>query len=64
MKENYVTIDGAVFRPGTYQLEKSPTLRDLVMQADSLLPEVYVKRADITRTHPDSTIEVLHVDLG
>ncbi|MGA7159612.1 MAG: polysaccharide biosynthesis/export family protein, partial [Bacteroidota bacterium] len=33
-KENYVMIEGAVFRPGTYQLEKAPTLRDLVMQAD------------------------------
>ncbi len=63
-KENYVMIEGAVFRPGTYQLEKASTLRDLVMQADSLLPETYLKRADITRTHLDSTIEVLHVDLG
>ncbi len=63
-KENYVIIDGAVFRPGTYQLEKVPTLRDLIMQADSLLPDAYVKRADITRLHLDSTLEVLHVDLG
>ena len=63
-KENYVMIEGAVFRPGTYQLEKAPTLRDLVMQADSLLPEAYLKRADITRMHLDSTLEVLHVDLG
>lgn len=63
-KENYVTIDGAISRPGTYQLEKVHTLRDLVMQADSLLPEAYIKRADITRTYPDSTLEVIHVDLG
>ena len=63
-KDNYVTIDGAISRPGTYQLEKVHTLFDLVMQADSLLPEAYLKRADITRTYPDSTLEVLHVDLG
>ncbi|MGA9405722.1 MAG: SLBB domain-containing protein [Bacteroidota bacterium] len=63
-KENYVMIEGAVFRPGTYQLEKAPTIRDLVIQADSLLPETYLKRADITRVHLDSTVEVLHVDLG
>ena len=64
LKENYVTIDGAVFRPGTYQLEEVPTLRDLVIQADSLLPDAYVKRADIMRTRRDSTLEMIHVDLS
>ncbi|HTR80591.1 MAG TPA: SLBB domain-containing protein [Bacteroidota bacterium] len=61
---NFVTVDGSVYRPGRYQLEKVPMLRDLVIAADSLRPEAYLNRADITRMHPDSTLEVLHVDLG
>jgi protein involved in polysaccharide export with SLBB domain len=63
LQKNYVVIDGAVYRPDRYQLEKEETLRDLIVQADSLLPEAYLKRADITRTFPDSTIQMIHVDL-
>jgi len=61
---NYVDVEGAVRRPGTYQLEKVPRLRDVIMAADSLRPDAYLKRADVRRTRPDSTLEVLHVDLG
>jgi protein involved in polysaccharide export with SLBB domain len=52
-KENFVTIDGAVYRPGTYQKDKIKTVKDLIMAADNLLPEVYTDRGEITRTYPD-----------
>lgn len=61
---NFVSIEGAVTRPGSYQLEKVQTLRDLVIEADSLLPEAYLGRADIIRTRPDFTLEAINVDLG
>ncbi len=61
---NFVTIDGAVYKPGRYQLDKVATLRDLIVAADTLRPEAYTKRADITRIHPDSTLEVIHVNLA
>jgi polysaccharide export outer membrane protein len=61
---NLVAIEGAVYRPGKYQLEKVPKFRDLIVAADSLRPEAYPNRADITRMHPDSTLEVIHVNLA
>jgi polysaccharide export outer membrane protein len=60
---NYVTIQGDVYRPGTYQLEKVRTLRDLILAADSLRNDVYLKRADITRTLPDSSLVMINVNL-
>ena len=63
LKLNFVSLKGAVVRPGSYQLEKVPTLRDLVLAADSLLPEAYLERADILRTRPDFTLEAIRVNL-
>jgi len=59
LKRNSVVIMGAVKRPGTYQLEKAPTLRDLIMNADSLVPEAYTLKGDLIRTHPDSTRQAM-----
>jgi protein involved in polysaccharide export with SLBB domain len=63
-QKNYVTIDGAVWRPGRYQLEKVPTILDLILAADSLHPTVYMDRADIMRTDPDKHLIAIHVDLN
>ena len=63
-RENYVVIQGAVYRPGTYQKDKVHTVKDLVVAADSLLPEAYLNRAEITRTYPDQRREALHINLG
>ena len=63
-KENYVKIDGAVWRPGTYQLEKVPTVRDLIEEADSLMPEAYMDRAKLVRTYDDYHTDVFYIDLN
>ena len=60
---NLVSISGSVLRPGTYQLEKAPTLRDLILKADSLLPDAYLTRADIMRTHPDKKLELIRINV-
>ena len=62
--ENYVTIDGAVYRPGTYALEKVSNISELIKESYGLLPEAYLGKADITRTRPDETKEFLTFDLG
>ncbi len=58
-KENYVVIEGAVYRPGMYQKEKVKTVRDLIRAADNLLPEVYSDRGEITRTYLDKRREII-----
>jgi protein involved in polysaccharide export with SLBB domain len=63
-KENYVNIDGAVWKPGTYQLEKVHTIKDLIEEADSLMPDAYMDRAKLVRTYEDYHTDVFYVDLN
>ncbi|MFA6456849.1 MAG: SLBB domain-containing protein [Bacteroidota bacterium] len=64
MVKNYATISGAVYRPGTYQLQPKMRLMDLIILADSLQPYSYLQRADILRTRPDKTLQSIQVDLS
>lgn len=61
---NYVNINGAVYRPGSYELEKVPRISDLIKAAYGILPEAYIEKADIIRTRPDLTFEFLTFNLG
>jgi protein involved in polysaccharide export with SLBB domain len=61
--ENRVTIKGAVFRPGEYQLDKGLTLSDLVDKAAGLKEDAFGGRAVITRLKPDNTTEIVAVNL-
>lgn len=60
---NYLVIQGAVLRPGTYQYSTSKRLSDLVYEAEGVLPEAYLGKADIFRTRPDETYQYVSVDL-
>ncbi len=62
--KNYVTITGAIYRPGTYELETARTVRDLIKKAYGLKPEAFLGKADILRTRPDKTFEFITFDLG
>jgi protein involved in polysaccharide export with SLBB domain len=62
-KENYVNIEGAVWMPGTYQLETVPTIKDLILKADSLSPEAYMDRAKLIRTYLDERQDVFYINL-
>lgn len=62
--ENYVKISGAIYRPGTFELEKVPFVKDLVKEAYGALPDVFLGKADVIRTKPDSTREFITFDLG
>ena len=49
----YVAVTGNVFRPGSYQLSDSTSIRDLIKVAGGLKPGTYMERAEIVR-HADS----------
>ncbi|BBE50249.1 Polysialic acid transport protein KpsD [Ferriphaselus amnicola] len=44
----YVDLTGAVKRPGRYGFKPGMMLRDLIASKDSLLPESYLKRVEVT----------------
>ncbi len=62
--ENRVTISGAVFRPGEYEWNQGLTLYELIMKADSILPDAFLNRGIITRYNPDLTTSAISFNLG
>lgn len=62
--ENKVEINGAVYRPGSYQLmESTSTVKGLVDMADGLKGDAFLNRAIIYRERPDLTQEVVALNL-
>jgi protein involved in polysaccharide export with SLBB domain len=62
--ENFVKVEGAVYRSGTYELSKVQNIKELISEAYGVLPEVYYGKADIIRTRPDETYEFISFNLG
>lgn len=63
VRQNVVTISGAVSRPGGYDLGDSLTLGDLIDKADGLLGSAYMDRADIIRIKSDFSEKLIKIDL-
>jgi protein involved in polysaccharide export with SLBB domain len=61
--ENRVTISGAVYRPGDYEWHEGLTLNELIMKADSILPDAFLNRGIITRYNPDLTTSSISFNL-
>ena len=61
---NKVSIGGAVFRPGDYELLRSPSLRQLVRSAEGLRDDAFLNRATIRRLRENLDPEIISVDLG
>ncbi|RYY07464.1 MAG: capsule biosynthesis protein [Sphingobacteriaceae bacterium] len=57
--ENRVTINGAVFRPGEYQLQNGLTLSQLINNAAGLKEDAFTERGTITRLKPDNSIQII-----
>jgi protein involved in polysaccharide export with SLBB domain len=57
--ENRVTINGAVFRPGEYELQKGLTLDQLIEKAAGLREDAFTERGTITRLKPDNSTEMI-----
>ncbi|MGZ3764750.1 MAG: SLBB domain-containing protein [Mucilaginibacter sp.] len=61
--ENRVTITGAVFRPGEYELQKGLTVSRLIENAAGLKEDAFSGRGNITRLKPDNTKELITFDV-
>jgi len=63
--ENYASIEGSVWRPGRYELDKIRTMRDLITAAKGVQPKAYLREAHLTRLNPDLvTRTIIPFDLG
>ena len=57
--ENRVTINGAVFRPGQYELAKGMTLSQLLKRAGGFKGDAFTNRGNLVRLKPDNSREQL-----
>lgn len=62
--ENRVTITGAVFRPGEFELQKGLTLSQLIKNAAGLKEDAFTGRGSITRLKADNTTELISFDVA
>ncbi len=56
---NRVTLTGAVFREGIYELDPAMTVKDLINKADGLREDAFMQRAEIFRLNNDLTKDIL-----
>lgn len=61
---NRVSIKGAVYRPGEFELKDSLTLTMLILAADGLREDAFIGRANIHRLKSDLSPEIISVELG
>lgn len=57
--ENRVTIAGAVFRPGEFELKNGLTLAQLIKNAGGLKEDAFTGHGSIIRLNPDNTTQQL-----
>lgn len=62
--ENRVSISGAVWRSGDYELRPGMTLSDLIEDAGGVRPDAFSNRALINRLRDDLNLEQISFDLG
>ncbi len=55
--ENQLLVQGAVFRPGVFELSKGLTLSQLIAKAGGLREDAFMNRGTIVRLKPDNTTE-------
>ncbi|HEX7367479.1 MAG TPA: SLBB domain-containing protein [Pelobium sp.] len=61
--QNRVTIEGAVFRPGQYELAPGLTVKSLIEKAEGLKEDAFTNRAYITRLTDDLNTELISFDV-
>lgn len=61
--QNRITINGAIFKPGSYALERGLVVGDLLQKAQGLREDAYMGRAIIIRTREDLTKEYMSISL-
>ena len=61
---NRVSINGAIFRPGQYELEPGLKLSDLIKKAEGLKEDAFMQRGYITRLKADNQAELISFDVA
>lgn len=61
---NRVSISGAVFRPGQYELEPGLKLSALIRKAEGLKEDAFLQRGYITRLRADNQTEIISFNVG
>ena len=64
IRNNFVDINGAITRPGSYDIGDSLRVSELIKKADGVLGDAYLKRMDVIRTKEDFNRELIKLDLG
>jgi protein involved in polysaccharide export with SLBB domain len=62
--ENRVQIEGAVFRPGAYELETGMKLSQLIQKADGLKEDAFMPRGYLTRLKVDNQTQLISFDVA
>ncbi|HZE84365.1 MAG TPA: SLBB domain-containing protein [Puia sp.] len=60
---NRISISGAVYRPGEYELKAGMTLRQLIAEADGLREDAFSGRATLHRLKSDLSPEIVSFDV-
>jgi len=60
---NRVTISGAVFHPGNFELTPGMKLSDLIKKADGLKEDAFMNRGLVTRMKEDNSLENISFDV-
>jgi protein involved in polysaccharide export with SLBB domain len=61
---NRVIIQGAVFRPGEFELERGLSLSQLIKKSEGLKEDAFMQRGYITRLLPDNQTQLISFDLA
>ncbi len=61
---NRVLIEGAVMRPGQFELTTGLTLGQLIRKADGVKEDAFLNRAAVTRLKDDLTLEVVPFEVS
>jgi len=61
--ENRVKVEGAVFRPGYYQLTEGMTVMDLINKANGLREDAYLAYASLFRLNEQNKLSVVPVSV-
>ncbi len=62
--ENKVSISGAIYRPGNYELTEGLTLKQLIDNADGIREDAFLNRGLITRLNDDLSLKNITFDVG
>ncbi len=62
--KNRISIKGAVYRSGIYQLDgETNTVKALIAKAEGLMPDAFTNRGILSRERDDRSLEMLSVDV-